>query len=499
MKKFFLFAAAALMALVGCEKQDQSSLDFANVKQSAKISGQLVYFADKAGAATVETAIAGQRVYFLVAASKYADNAAGNQMFEAISDGEGNFEITVPTGMKAISGQLKTDVIVLGEAPNRIFLKESSKDFTLNAGDAKVAKRVIDIDPVLTACQGTAVLKGQVTCAAGVVKKGDVYEDGVTTAPAGVKVMITAKYEDGDRTLLAETKADGTYSCNVPVPAGKSVDATKIDLAQFDGKYTKEFNNQLTEYDAIYGLAATETAKLEDGKTVVKDLKATAISTIEPTSKTTKFKVKGEIKLAAEELVYHTEKGYESCLKDVVNGSTEYTSKEVNGGAYQIVLVYNEGIDGKEQSLIYDFTAGTKNCQFEEEVAIYDSWKFSDVKIYVKVKKYAVSNYVHYYKTSDGEGTKWVGYYDVWSKTDTKKNFFDSQNNCLGTQELKSAAFTYDGFYDVNVGTLVTTFTMQDDFKNTQLLGVGNVVDGVKIDYDPADQTHQYYGGGLPK
>jgi hypothetical protein len=398
--------------------------------------------------------------------------------------------------MKEIAGQLKTDVIVLGEAPNRIFLKESSKDFTLNAGDAKVAKRVIDIDPVLTACQGTAVLKGQVTCAAGVVKKGDVYEDGVTTAPAGVKVMITAKYEDGDRTLLAETKADGTYSYNVPVPAGKSVEATKIDLAQFEGKYTKEFNNQLTEYDAIYGLAAADKATLEDGKTVVKDLKATAVSTIEPTSKTTTFKVKGEVKLAAEEVEYYTETGQTSYVKQVNSGSSEFTSKEANGGAFQIILVYNEGIDGKEQKLIYDLNASSKDGKFEQEVTIYDSWNFSDVKIYVKVKKYAVSNYVHYYQTADYVGSKWNKWPGAWSDVLAKKNYIEDQP-CLGTHELKSAAFTYDGFYDVNVGTLVTTFTMQSDFAKNELRGVNNVVDGIKIDYDPADQSHQIYGGGI--
>ena len=129
MKKFFLFAAAAMLALVGCEKQNQSSLDFGDVSKSAKISGTLVYFADKAGTATVETPVAGQRIYFLVAANKYAENAGGNQQFEATTKEDGSFEIVVPTGSKSINGKLLTDVIALGEGADRIFLDKTEKAF----------------------------------------------------------------------------------------------------------------------------------------------------------------------------------------------------------------------------------------------------------------------------------------------------------------------------------------------------------------------------------
>ena len=96
MKKFFLFAAVAMLALVGCEKQNQSSLDFEQVQQSAKISGTLVYFADKAGSATVETPIANQRIFFQVDGGQYANGANGSKQFEATTGADGSFEIVVP-------------------------------------------------------------------------------------------------------------------------------------------------------------------------------------------------------------------------------------------------------------------------------------------------------------------------------------------------------------------------------------------------------------------
>lgn len=501
MKKFFLFAAAALMALVGCEKQDQSSLNFADVKQNAKISGTLVYVADKAGAASVETPVAGQRVYFVVAANAYATGAAGNQIFEAITDAQGFYEIVVPTGMKSINGNLKTDLIVIGEGASRIFLQETSVAKTLLPGDAKVEKTIAPIDADLTACQGTAVLKGKVQYNAGVVEKGGQKEDGLVAAPAGVKVSILVKYDTSDplknRTFVASTIADGTYSINIPVQAAASGVKTEITLSQFEGKYTEEFNNNLLSKDAIYGLNAAITTKtLADASTTINDIVADRISVTEPTTKTTKFKVKGEIKLAAEELKYSTTKGKEDLVTNCVKGSEAYTSKAANEGAYQIKLVYKEGDPANEQSIIYDLNAGAKDCKIDEEVAIYDNWKFSDVKIYVIVKKFAVDNYVHYVKAAKYDSSnKWQSYPGTWNDG-SKVNYYDSQK-CPGLHELKSSAFQYDGFYDVNVGTLVTTFTMQSEFTTTQLWGVNNIVDGIKIDFDPEDQSHQIYGDGL--
>jgi hypothetical protein len=500
MKKFFLFAAVAMMALVGCEKQNQSSLDFADVKQSAKISGTLVYVADKAGAASEEIVLANQRVYFLVAADKYADNAAGNQIFEATTKEDGSYEIVVPTGAKTINGNLKTDIIAIGEEGARIFLAETDEAIALNAGDAKVKKTVAPIDPVLTACQGTATLKGKISYNAGVVEKGSVKEDGLVAAPAGVTVRVIVKYDPADdakdRAFVGKTTAEGTYELKLPVQAADAKNC-EISIAQFNGKFTEEFNNKLLSKDAIFGLLAPVAAGLTDGEITIQDIVADRISTTDPTTKNTKIVVKGELKVAVEEPELSTVKDHEEeILKINKDGAASYTNK-INNGAFQIKLVHNEGM-ADESSIIYDCNVESdKNGKFNQEVAIYDAWKLADVNIYIVINKFVTKDYPHYYKIAkyknNGEWESFPGVWYVYTSKTNQVSYTDSQK-CEGTYELKAGPFVADGFFDVNVGTQKATFEMSSDFKNTQLLGVNLTVDGVKLDFDADD--HQIYGGG---
>ena len=500
MKKFFLFAAAAMLALVGCEKQNQSSLDFDQVKNSAKISGTLVYLADKAGAATVETPVAGQRIYFLVGADKYAENAGGNQQFEATTKEDGSFEIVVPTGMKAIKGNLKTDVIVLGEAPNRIFLQETDKEITLNANDAKVEKRVADIDAVLTACQGTGILKGKVQYNAGIVEKGGAKEQGLVAAPAGVKINIAVEYEGGIRNLIAETQSDGSYSYSVPVPAAKELTAT-LTVAQFAGKFTKEFNNQLVSYDALFAAAPVPTTA-KDGDTKINDIVAAEVdgSRVEPTSKTTKIKVKGEMFVQAEVFKYGTGDESNKIKGDPKKGTKAYTP-ELNGGAFELILTHTSGA-----SIIYNLKVNEEG-KFETEVAIYDSWDFNDVGITTRVKKFVNKEYYqHYYKknykntpsTSKAE-SDWGAYsvqhvWQDWADKANPNNQYGSQP-CEGIFEAAEQAtpITYDGYFAAKVDNTLK-FTMSADAK-AALYGIGTEeIDKMK-DKDGAGPFTIYEGG----
>ena len=501
MKKFFLFAAVAMMALVGCEKQNQSSLDFKDVKQSAKVSGTLVYVADKAGAASQEIALAGQRVYFLVTADKYADNADGNQIFEATTAEDGSYSITVPTGSKTINGNLKTDIIAIGEEGNRIFLAETDEAIALNAGDAKVKKTVAPIDEVLTACQGTATLKGKITYNAGVVEKGGVKEDGKVAAPAGVTVRTIVKYDPADdtkdRAFVTKTTGEGTYEIKLPVQAAAAGVAVDIKVAQFAGKFTEDFNNKLLTVDAIFGQAAAENDALTDGEVTTHNIDlGEPLSKAEALTKNTKIVVKGELKLTVEEPKYSTvEKHEDEILSITKNGSTPYTTK-VNGGAFEIHLIHNEG-KPDESSIIYSCnTESEKSGKFNQEVAVYDSWKLSDINIYIVIKKFMTKDFPHYFKIAKYKNDgKWDSFPNVWYiwKTTNPENYTDSQK-CEGTYELEAGPYQADGFFDVNVGTQTADFTMSSDFKNTQLLGVGREVGGVKLDFDEDD--HQIYGGG---
>ena len=483
-----------MMALVGCEKQNQSSLDFGDVKQSAKVTGKLVYVADKAGAASQEIALAGQRVYFLVAANAYAANADGNQIFEATTGEDGSYSITVPTGVKTINGNLKTDIIAIGEEGARIYLAETDEALALNPGDAKVKKTVAPIDEVLTACQGTAVLKGKVSYTAGVVEKGGVKEDGLVAAPAGITVRIIVKYDPADatrdRAFVVKTAADGTYEAKLPIEAAKAKNA-EVSISQFEGKFTEDFNNKLLSKDAIFGLNAAKPAGLKDGETTILDIVADRISVTDPTTKNTKFVVKGELKLQVEEEVFSTVKDHEEEITGIKIGSTPYAPK-FNNGAFELLLVNKEGEDD-ESSIIYPMNIEANNGKFSKEVAIYDSWKFDEVKVYVVVKKFVSTEYPHFFQIAKYKSNgDWEDFYGIWYKWEskTKQTSYTDSQKCEGTYEIKQLVGTPDGFFDLNGGTIVIPFEMSSDFKATQLLGVGNH----DLDFDAED--HQIYGGG---
>ncbi len=479
MKKVFLFAAMAMLALVGCEKQNQSSLDFEDAKNEAKVSGTLVYFADKAGAATEEVALANQRIYFQVEATEYADGAIGVKTFEAKTDANGAFEITVPMGSKAVSGKLLTDVIVLGEAPNRIFLKETDLAITLNAGDNKVKKRIAEIDQVLTACQGNAILKGKVTYNAGLVKKGDATEDGVVAAPEGLKVSIKVAYDDADKVLIALTKADGSYEYNVPVPAGQTL-AADIDIDQFEGKFTEMFNNKPLALDAIFGLAAIENANLTDGKTEVKDLEAVAIVKAEATSKTTKIPVALEINKTVEEFVYSDVEDYENIIVNVKRGEEPM--------ANQAAKLEFRHMDGTEVigKLIYDVVTDKDGLVKQADYLVYDSWKFDDINIVVVIDKFAVNNYEQNYcvmgemKKGKWEASEfeWVG---AWGKgKGSKATNYDESQLLAATYELESGAQKFDGFFPVKIVAKAKVTLPQSSVD--ELLGTDDSADKNKED-----------------
>ncbi len=494
MKKLFFLAAAAIFAFTACEKQ-QSELNLEGNVKKATISGQLVYLQDHAGAATEEIAVANQRVYFEVAGTTYSGTAAsGNLYFAATTDANGAYTISVPVGAKSIAGNLKTDQIKLDKDGKAIYLKNTTKAITVVADENRAEKIIAAIDNVLTDCQGSCTVKGKISYNAGVVEKGGVKEDGLVAAPAGVIVTIAAKFDDNNtRTFTTETKADGSYEIAIPCYASKTLNAT-VNIAQFEGTFTELVNNKYLTVKAIYYLATAKSATLKDGTQQVVDITAAKLSSEDPTTKNTKFKVKGEIKVACESYTYSkTDKdadGNYSKITGVEKSSKAYNTN-INGGKFQIKLVHKEG-KTDESSIIYDMTIGDKG-KYEKEVAIYDTWKYSDVKVYIIIDKFAVDNYKHYYYTYQYEEdeiwkTNTYGWCE-WTSTEGIKKDWSSSQNCAGTYELKAGGNTPDGFFDVTVdGT--ASFTMSADSK-AALRGVG------KANIDKPDGTHTLYMGGL--
>ena len=217
MKKFFLFAALAMLALVGCENQKQSELVINNQVKKATISGTLIYLQEQPGAQTVETPVPNQRVYFEVDASQFGGKAGTLLFYSDSTDAQGAFTIEVPAGAKAIAGTLKTDQIRLDIDGKVLYLAATAKAFAVNPDEHRAEKIIAPVDATLSDYQGTATVKGKITYEAGIVEKDGVKEDGVVAAPAGVKVTVTASFASGARTFVAETAADGTYEIAVPV------------------------------------------------------------------------------------------------------------------------------------------------------------------------------------------------------------------------------------------------------------------------------------------
>lgn len=464
--------------------------------KKATISGTLVYLQDQAGAETQEIALANQRVYFEVAGTKYSGTAAsGNLYFSATTDANGAYTITIPVGAKSIAGDLKTDQICIEKDGKKLYLKNTSKALTVVADELRAEKIYAAIDNVLTDCQGTCTVKGKVTYNAGVVEKGGVKEDGKVAAPAGVKVTISAKFDDNNtRTFIAETKADGTYEIAIPCYTNKTLNAS-VNIDQFEANYTSLVNNKYLTVKAIYYLATAKSTSLQDGTQKVVDIDAAQLSKEDPITKNTKFKVKGEIKIACEALKYSTVAKHENEIIASEKTSKAYTTA-LNGGKFQIKLVHNEG-KTDESSIIYDMTIGEKG-KYEKEVAIYDNWKYSDVKVYVIIDKFATYEYVHYYSTAkykdDGSWESFPNSWCKWKSEDEIEEYYYGSQKCAGTYELKSSAVTPDGFFDVTVdGT--ATFTMSADSK-ALLRGCGKTgPDGKAIDKD--GDGHQIYGNGV--
>lgn len=118
MKKVFLFAAVAALALVGCNQQ-QSELEFDEAKlaeNSAVVKGKVQYTQQAKNAdGTISESVrgvAGATVVLGVNNADYSDGAAGKTYYEVKTAEDGSFEFkNIPAGEKAINAEL--DVIDL--------------------------------------------------------------------------------------------------------------------------------------------------------------------------------------------------------------------------------------------------------------------------------------------------------------------------------------------------------------------------------------------------
>jgi hypothetical protein len=518
MKKLFLCAAAAMLALVGCEKQVQSSISLEDVDMVAHVKGTLVFDAAQAGIDTKVDTLANQRVYFIVNANLYDGNAnpTDKRSFEATTDAHGQFDITVPAGAKQISGELRTDVIKLAlENGQTIYLKETVKAFDLYAGDNKFDKIICYVDELLSACQGRASVNGRVVYDPGIISKNGHKEKGVLAAD-GANVCLLARYDkaglseklgtDSVKLFTIKTDKDGFFTMELPVSNDntKAVDVD-VTVANFDAKFIDEINGNEVPRDAKFAKTAPITVSLKDGNFMkvaeagkdVIELDRVWIAPI--TTATTTFKVKGELKLDAEEQTFGTG-DYVNMITGVKHGSTEYTNK-INGGAFQLEIKHV--VSGEVLSTIILDCNAKADGTFAEDVTVYDDWKSGDIQIFLNIKKFVVSDYVHFYKGAIYKNNKWQSFPVDWCDYDSSKKKIKTGGDYTETQDCpgfyehdgSKTAYAWDGTFDVNVGTVQAKFTMDPTFAKNELLGVGNIVGGKNIDED--EDGNQIAGNGL--
>ncbi len=165
MKKI-LFATVAALALIGCQKQ--SELNFSDIKTSATVKGKVTYevgykvdgsqyIYEMLPAADVE-------VVAKIKYSEYSDGAQGVKQIVAKTDAEGNYELAIPVGQKAINveveprgfegeylGNLNESGSVL---PTKAYFKASAQNASVLAGEVKVLNnfemRKDVADPIVT-------------------------------------------------------------------------------------------------------------------------------------------------------------------------------------------------------------------------------------------------------------------------------------------------------------------------------------------------------------
>ena len=407
MKKFFLFAAAALMALVGCEKQVQSSLDLEKVEKEATVSGTLVAYVNAPGQATQTIPLEGVRVYIQVASSEYATNAnEGNQQFESKTDAEGRFTIYVKTGAKEIGkgtkAKFKTDDFSYKVGDRTIYYEALDEEIDpLNAGDFREEYFVAEEDAVLNQTIGVAVVKGRVTYDAGFVKKADgTWEEKTHAYAPNANIIASVTYFKGEtaevvKKFTAKSNANGEYSFNIPVEeVGNDV---ALVTEQFQAKKTTFENNEWVTRDYYFDMTAAEKdaakiSALQANTTQIKELNVSDAKSIPDDKKLIKFNVVGKIFQQVEE---------EIVVDKILTGYTVGTTDTKYTFTVRLDY-YDEGKTKVESSIVYEGNSAAKEGAFSVPVELYDGWKIDRVKVLVyadKTEKVSdgKDGYTHYY------------------------------------------------------------------------------------------------------
>ena len=498
MKKFFLFAAVAMLALVGCEKQDQSGIELKDVEGVAHVKGKLIDYFNEPGQETAPVKFEGVRVYVTVEAGQYVSDGQGNIVFEAKTNAEGAFDIEVKVGAKSMPARIRTEDFSVKQGERTLYYKAVDEELpALNAGDVVDATSLIapQKDAILNGTVGEATLKGVVKLNIGEPAAGKGVEN-VIVAPKGTQVVARVVYFAGEKQevekrFVLAVGNNGVFQGQIPVE--ENGNDVQVEVPQFFIKNYGVLNakGSRIEVEAACEKAAFDAGHLNAGELLTVPTFLLDVTPAEIVTKNTKFTVKGKITMSCEVFTYsETDKdndGNYSKINGTKIGSKAYTT-DINGGKFQLQLR-----NAKEDAQInYDLTVSDNKGNYSQEVAVYDGWNLDDVEIYLVIDEFPVSNYVHYYYPVEykDDNDKWTtnkNGWCKWSKSQGLEENLSQSQKCVGTYRLEVGGQNPNKFFDVTQDATLK-FEMTADSKKA-LKGVGGEVD--------KQDGHTLWAGGL--
>lgn len=380
-KNGILLTALALLAMVGCENPEQSTLDFEEIGNKATISG--VVTINKDGNQTSIVPMAGSSVRAEVNYSEYSSTSTGVKVFEATTNENGEYTLEIPVGTKAIAVTVKPQILTVDGV---WYTAPSSKVLTLTVGQKVTSNFLLAADVDIA---GEATVKGQVLYNAGYKKVGTefVLENGYAN---GVSVVLT----DADYVFETTTNAQGEYSLVVPVK--KDGSTYTLTTREFEATYNDLIDGELFPLTVHY--AATEevvNVTNKDVKTVKVMVNAYDVDDV--TTRNQELKIEGLVTIANEIIP-----------EDAVNLWT-LKYNETDPAATKVIVTITNTNPDDDREVVYN--TNLNKGTFSITAKLYDDWNLTNCKVEVEATPY-VAEFTHYYK-------KWIAsendYASLWS------------------------------------------------------------------------------------
>lgn len=241
MRKIF-FVALATLALVGCQNQSQSQLDFDDVSGKAVVQGYVYvdrgFKQDGTTLVAVNEPAEGCEVVVKVPYQEYDANAtSGDKMFTAVCDANGFYTIEIPVGQAAIAGaNVYTRPFVgtyYGMVNGQVMETTASFPETSTAVDIENGKTFMAANMVVSKDVTTPILsRQQVVTVSGQIAqnyekknwidpqnmdKGYTVSADVQNATKAVELQLTFFHSSSAEALVYNVTTDATGAYNLTV------------------------------------------------------------------------------------------------------------------------------------------------------------------------------------------------------------------------------------------------------------------------------------------